>query len=240
MNGFTLLGLVAVVSICAPAAAQSSTYVTNNQKQTISWNDLVGKVVEVDGVVWGKLAKGIGPYLLLVDGQRLYLRNFDAAKNDVNGRLLRVAATLHKGRVEPAPEGVQGYSEPFEYFFLQVIESTRLEKIELDQLLPSASDWILAGDSAARALRAIELRQLQPYYLQFSAPNNGSKLFGFRIDDRITLVFTELDDKVSSVSILQLNDPSFRADDKTFSVSGFRLPPIVEPASKLNRGKSAP
>ena len=201
--------------------AQTSTFVEGNVKRTIAWDDLVGSIVEVDGLAWGAFEKGLGPRLVLPHG-KVYLRNFNL-DNESNGRLLRVAGILRKATVEPARPGEQGYGTRFEYFYIESFAVERIEKIEQDQLLGSKAHWIAPGIASTVADHLIRSRGYQPYGLSLVLPKGAAPPRSFQISEKQVLVYNELDGFVKSVTIINLNGFG-KADDEKKSVPAFRLP----------------
>ena len=53
-----------------------STVVERGGKRTIAWNDMIDRIVDVDGLVWGAFHKGLGSHLVLPHG-KVYLSNTD-------------------------------------------------------------------------------------------------------------------------------------------------------------------
>ena len=79
-----------------------STVVERGGKRTIAWNDMIDRIVDVDGLAWGAFHKGLGSHLVLPHG-KVYLSNTDLLKSDLNGRLVRVTGILRKSHVSAAP-----------------------------------------------------------------------------------------------------------------------------------------
>lgn len=201
-----------------------STFIEHGERRTIAWNDMVGRIVDVDGLAWGAFDKGLGSHLVLPHG-KVYLKNPDFLNSDQNGHLVRVTGVLTKSRVDAAPKGAQGYSEPFEYYTLDIVEITRIEKLELDQLLPSKDDWIFHGVSAEIAARMIQDRNLKEHLLALRAPTDGSTTKSYLVSDGLVLVYSILDGRIATVSKIKLNNPG-KVDDEWIPLKGFKLPPI--------------
>ena len=209
-------------------AGPHSTFVERGQKRSIAWNDMTGRLVDVDGLAWGAFEKGLGSHLVLPRG-KIYLRNTDLLDSDLNGRLVRVTGILKKSRVDPAPKNAQGYSQSFEYYYLDIVHVSRIEKLELDQLLPTKNDWILPGVTAENAERMIQARKLDEYLLALRAPTDGSTTKSYLVSDGLVLVYRVLDGRIASVSKIKLNKPG-KIDDEWISVNGFKLPPVAKNA----------
>lgn len=204
-----------------------STFVEGGTKRTIAWNDMVDRVVDVDGLAWGALEKGLGSHLVLANSQngKVYLRGADLLEADLNGRLVRVSGVLRKTRVEAAPKFAQGYSKPFEYFYLDVVQISPIDRLELDQLLPTENDWVLPGSAVADVERMIQSRSLEAYTLALRASTDGSTTKSFLVSDGLVLACRVLDGRVISVSKILLNEPG-KMDDEWVSINGFKLPPV--------------
>ena len=225
MNRIIILALAALILVPAAfSSAQVSTHIVDNTKKEIAWNDMVDQIVDVDGLAWGAFEKGIGPYAVLPRG-RVYLKNLDLLNTDFNGRLIRVSGVLRKSRVEPAGKFAQGYSQPFEYFYIEIISASRIDKLEHDQLLPTEHNWIVAGLSADTAAKYIADRNLQPYALSLAAPNDRSTSHSYLVSDGLVLTYRVQDGRVSTVTKIHLNSIG-KSDDKRVSVKGFKLPPV--------------
>ena len=155
----------------------------------------------------------------------VYLKNLDLLNTDLNGRLIRVTGVLRKSRVEAAGKFAQGYSQPLEYFYIETISASRIEKLEQDQLLPSKNDWIIAGLSADTVANYITDRKLKPYALSLAASKDGSRTHSFLVSEGLVLAYSVLNGRVSSVSKIHLNNLG-KSDDKWVGVKGFKLPPV--------------
>jgi len=202
-----------------------STFVERGERRTIAWNDMTGSLVDVDGLAWGALEKGLGSHLVLPRG-KIYLKNTDLLRSDLNGRLVRATGVLRRSRVNAAPKGAQGYGQPFEYYYLDVVHLSRIVKLELDQLLPTKNDWILPGVTAEKAEQMIQDRNLDEYLLALRAPKDGATTKSYLVSDGVVLVYRILDGRIASVSKINLNDPAQKADDEWITLNGFKLPSI--------------
>ena len=205
-----------------------STVVERGGKRTIAWNDMIDRIVDVDGLVWGAFHKGLGSHLVLPHG-KVYLSNTDLLKSDLNGRLVRVTGILRKSHVSAAPKGSQGYSQPFGYYSLDVVEITRIEKLQLDQLLPTKNDWIVPSVSAENVAQMIQDRNLKEYLLALRASTDGSTTKSYLVSDGLVLVYRILNGRIASVSKIKLNKPG-KVDDEWISVNGVKLPPVRKSA----------
>ena len=192
---------------CATAFAQSSTYVYGDASRTIKWDDMVNTLVEVDGLAWGGYSKGLGAHLCLPAG-KVYLRGLDLVKSDNNGRLLRISGVLRKAQTAKVKGGVQGYSQSFDYFYIETLEATRIERIVLDQLLPSKHAWITQGLQMERAETLIQSRGLTKYGLALAAPPDGSKAHSYKLNETELLVFYEFNGRVKSVAKVRIKNPT--------------------------------
>ena len=206
----------------------NSTFMERGQKRTIAWNDMTGRLVDIDGLAWGAFEKGLGSHLVLPNG-KVYLKNADLLNSDQNGRLVRATGVLRKSRVDAAPKSAQGYAQPFEYYSLDVVEIVRIEKLELDQLLPTKNDWILSGSSAENVSLMIQNRKFNEYLLALRAATDGSTTKSYLVSDGIVLAYRVLDGRVVSVSKIKLNEPG-KGDDEWITISGFKLPPVAKNA----------
>ena len=229
--------LITIFALQAPAAigqtaikldaGPQSTYVERGQKRTISWNDMIGSLVEVDGLAWGAFEKGLGSHLVLPRG-KIYLENSDLVASDLNGRLARVAGVLRKSRVDAAPKYAQGYSQAFEYYYLDVVDISQVAKLEFDQLLPTKNDWIRPGVTAEDAERMIKDRNLNEHLLALRTPARGEITKSYLVSEGIVIVYRILDGRVISVWKIKLNDLAKRIDDEWITLKGFKLQPISE------------
>ena len=213
---------------CASVLAQSSTYVdAKSQRRVVKWDDMVNTIVEVDGLAWGAQSKGLGAHLVLPHG-KVYLRNINLTNSGFNGRLIRVSGVLRKTSTGPVPKGVQGYSQRVDYFYVETVEATRIDKVMRHQLLPSQHDWIVPGLPIDEANALIRSRGLAEYGLALAASPDGAKAHSYRLNDKEVLAFHELNGRVKSVAIVQVSRVA-RGGDKWTSVLACRLP------SKINR-----
>lgn len=220
--------LLLIALSCASVFAQSSTYVdAKSQRRIVKWDDMVSRVIEVDGLAWGAQSKGLGAHLVLPNG-KVYLRSINLTDSDLNGRLIRISGVLRKASTGPAPKGAQGYSERIDYFYVQPIEATRIDKVVRHQLLPSPHDWIVPGISIDEANALVRSRGLTKYGLALAASPDGSMAHSYRLGDNEVVVFYELNGQVKSVAKVQVSRVG-RGGDKWTSVLGCRLP------SKTNR-----
>lgn len=215
-----------VIVCCSPAFSQSSFYIDGNTKHTVAWDDMVGSIVEFDGMAWGAFEKGLGAHVVM-PRNKVYLEGVNLLKNDFNGRLIRVAGVLRKTHVERAPKGAQGYSQSFEYFYVDAIAASRIDKVSLDQLLPTKDDWIVPGMSSEAADKVITARKFEPYLLALAAAKDGSETKSFLVSKGVVIVYRVLNGNVVSVSSVQLNGAG-KLDDQWMAVRGFRLPTLTE------------
>lgn len=94
------------------------------------WDDLVDKQIVVEGLAWGHDSKGIGPWIVLGNGDRLYVRGIDYGREDLNGRVIQFTGTLRKRHMSPAPYGAQGYSTHFDYYELEARSSRKIVRTD--------------------------------------------------------------------------------------------------------------
>ena len=94
------------------------------------WDDIVDKRVVAEGLAWGHFSKGIGPWAVLGNGERIYISGIDYGEHDLNGHLVRFAGTLRKRHMTPAPSGSQGYGKHFDYYELEKCTFERIEKAD--------------------------------------------------------------------------------------------------------------
>ena len=232
MTNIKLLLIYTLAMPMCNAIAQTppfSTFVESGEKRSIDWNDMQGRLVDVDGLAWGAFDKGLGYHLVLPNG-KVYLKDTDLLSSKQNGRLVRVTGVLRKFRVNAAPKDAQGYSQTFEYYALDVVEMTRIEKLELDQLLPTKREWIVPGAAAENVEKMIQDRNFPEYPLALRASTDGSTTKSCLVSDGIVLVYRVLDGQIASVSKIKLNDPDKRVDDEWVTLSGFKLPLVAKNA----------
>ncbi|NND99562.1 MAG: hypothetical protein HKN47_19780, partial [Pirellulaceae bacterium] len=188
----------------------------------VPWNNMVDQVVVVDGLAWGAKHKGLGSHLVLTEG-KVYLRNIDLREYDSNGRLLRITGTLRKAQMAKAPPGVQGYTESFDYFFIDAIDVQRIENVTRDQLLRSPHDWIVPGMQIGQALEMIRARQMQTYGLALAAAPDGAKTHCYRVSDDTAVVLHELNQRVQSVAKVE-GSFTTKSDQNWTALPGYKLP----------------
>jgi hypothetical protein len=128
MMRFLMVGCLMSAFISPSLAWEQKTHqVAEGRKISKPWNDVVGRMVVVEGLAWGSREKGLGQRVIL-DGSIVYVSNLDFAKQDLEGRLVRVRGTLQKKLMRAAPKGTQGYGEDFEYFTIAADQSERIDK----------------------------------------------------------------------------------------------------------------
>ena len=206
------------------AFPQSSTYVDGGIKRTVSWDDLVGKIVTVDGLAWGAYEKGLGQHLVLPHG-RVYIRDVDYLKHDLNGRLLRVSGYLRKSRVEKAPSKAQGYSESFDYFTIETFAAEGIDQIQHDQLLSSPFVWIVMGGKTDQALRSLNRLGYQDAGPLQESLREGLTSHAYRINEKEILSFYAMGGRITSLARVKTNDPRKRIDDERIPVKAYPLNP---------------
>lgn len=221
----THIAILLVLCCFNNANSQTSTYIEGGRKHTVAWDDMMGSIVEVDGLAWGAFDKGLGPHVVMAN-HKIYLENIDLIEADLNGRLVRITGVLRKSRVDPAPRGAQGYSQPFEYYYLDTVAVNNIDKVKLDQLRPSKDDWIVPGLSADAAAKLIADRNMQAYPLALAAEKYGSETHSHLVSDRVVVVYRIINGTVSSVSQINLNGIG-KVDDDWVQLPGFRLPPLA-------------
>ena len=204
-------------------AGSGSTFIERGEKKWIAYDAMVGQVVDVDGLAWGAFDKGLGAHLILPRG-KVYLKDMPLEQN---GRLVRVTGILRKSSVGVAPKGAQGYSQPFDYFSLDIIQMSRIEKVELDQLLPTKDDWVLPGVSADAVAKMIQSRNFAEHPLALAASRDGSTTKSFLVSDGVVLAYRVLDGRVISVSKIKINKPG-KIDDEWAPLNGYKFPPIEQ------------
>jgi hypothetical protein len=180
--------------------------------------------VTVDGLAWGAYDKGLGQHLILPHG-RVYVRDADYLKHDLNGRLLRVSGYLRKSHLEKAPPTSQGYSESFDYFWIESFAVERIDQIQHDQLLPSPDDWIVMGGDAESALRSLNRLGYSDVGTLQLALKEGSTAHAHGISDEETLFFYDTGGRITSLARIKRNDPRKRIDDEWVGVKAYRLKP---------------
>ena len=206
-------------------AGPHSTFIERGQKRSVAWNDMVDRVVNVEGLAWGAFEKGLGSHLVLPHG-KVYIKGVDLHKTDLNGRLVHVTGVLKKSRIEAAPVGAQGYSKPFEYFYLDVIDISQTEKIGIDQLLPTKDDWVLPGASAEHVARLIAARKLDKYPIAITRSTDGATPHAYKVSEGLVLVYMVLRGKVTTVSNIKYSNAGEPKEQST-TLRGFKLPPLV-------------
>lgn len=215
--------LLMVPLTCTSLFAQSSIEVKAGVRRVRAWDEMVNTVVEVDGLAWGAASKGLGAHLVLPTG-KVYLRDANLLPHDNNGRLLRVAGVLRKAQTAKAPPGVQGYSESFDYFYIETIEAVRIDKVTSGQLLPSNDEWIVEGLPVEKANEMIRARRLRPYGLSVASTTEGARPHCYELGNSQVMVFYELKGRILSIAWVQITGRSKR-DLVWKPVSGLRLPP---------------
>jgi len=226
MNRAILVGLLWAVLPCTQIFAQLAPPVSSNVTRVSTWDDRLGSIVEVEGLAWGAMEKGLGDHILMPHN-KVYLKNLDLLKTDLNGKLIRVAGVLRKSRVNPAEKFSQGYTRAFEYYWIETISFKQIEKVTEWQLLPTSDDWIVPGISADSALKLVSDRQLQPYPLALAASKDGSTTHSYLVSEGIVLVYRELKGNIVSVSQIKLNGVG-KVDDDWLEIPGFRLPSVAQ------------
>lgn len=233
------IGLLITLFLFAGAGssdADTSTFEQNGQKQTIGWDQMVGQIVTVDGLAWGANEKGLGPYLVLPNG-RVYVHDVDLVNHDLNGRLLRVSGFLRRSRAPSAvsPQGLpaQGYSTPFNYYYIDAFSAERIDKVTYDQLLPSRNTWLHVGMNETAALALIKKHRLPVAYLSLIAPPGGHTWHTYVTGPGESLL---LDAKEGTIVGLTryLHSDQGKRHTKSFSVRAF---PIPEPPLQQTGGK---
>jgi hypothetical protein len=81
---------------------------------------LLGKKVTAEGLAWGSGSKGLGERVVLPSGISIYFTGTKYSRLHRNGRLVRVVGRISVEQMKPAPPNAQGYTEPFDYYALNV------------------------------------------------------------------------------------------------------------------------
>ncbi len=187
----------------------------------MQWDEMVDRVMTVDGLAWGARSKGLGAHLVFPMG-KVYLRGIDLIDADLDGRLVRVSGILRKAAIGPVPQGVQGYPDRFDYFYLDLVQAGRIDKVVHDQLLPSNDAWIMPGLPINDALALIRSRQLSPFGLALAASPDGAVAHSYELSEGEVLLLYELNGVVQSVFKVQVSGGD--KGTKMTPVPGCRLP----------------
>ncbi len=202
---FLTKGVCFVLLILTCAYGQESSRVTENGREVISWADLDGQVVTVDGLVWGTFGKGLGRKLILTNGYKVYLHGEEFNQAELDGCLLRICGVLQKKRMEKAPPGAQGYGGAFDYYTIDIVSSERIDRVEKDQLLPSPGDWIKPGMSWKAASELLVPYGFPAYKNALPPLPDRSVPHAYQISEQQVLVIYELKGQVRTVARVRLN-----------------------------------
>lgn len=126
----TILMLVSFAIMCSHGAGEEPTHAVDGRKAAIPARDTENRRVIVEGLAWGSLEKGLGQRIQLADGHRVYIRNIDYQKHDLDGKLVRAAGMLRRETMKAAPQGAQGYTSDFDYFTLTVEKWGVIERVK--------------------------------------------------------------------------------------------------------------
>jgi hypothetical protein len=122
--------LVAMFFSVLSLACSASAEVAINGADHI-FEPLVGKIVIVEGLAWGKGDKGLGERLTLPYGEAIYLAGVDFWKNDLNGRSVRITGKLTVQHMKAVTGLMQGYTSDFDYYQIKVTECVPIQKVTL-------------------------------------------------------------------------------------------------------------
>jgi hypothetical protein len=92
------------------------------------WSDVIGRRVQIEGIAWGAIEKGWGPYVIM-NGSRVYVDSPDFLKGDVEGKLVRVNGVLQAQRIQRSPPGAQGAAVDFTIYKLSPAQSEKIERV---------------------------------------------------------------------------------------------------------------
>lgn len=229
------LAVLAWLAGCSLEGAQpTSRQAANGTIREIAWNDMVDRVVSIDGVAWGWLHKGIGQYVAS-PSQQVYLNSLARKPEGIEGRLVRVTGILRRHHMPAAPPGAQGVSQGFDYYSIDAISVEPIERVERDQMLPVEEDWIYVGMDGARALDLIRDRGLQKAHLAVENPRDGAEDFAYMVGEDVALTFDVLENKVVRVSTVKFYPEGKRFNEWTES-RGYRIPPQREQSEGSAKG----
>ncbi len=210
----------------------------NGEIREIPWNDMVDQVVTVDGVPWGWVSKGLGQYVAS-PSQHVYLNSLARKPEEIEGRLMRVTGVLRRHHMPAAPPGAQGYGQAFDYYSIDAFSIEPIEKVERDQMLPVAEDWIYVGMNGVQALDLMRARQLQEAYLAVENPRDGAEDFAYMVGERLAIKFDVLENKVVRMSTVNLH-PEGKLFNEWTDIQGYPLPPRPDesgvPAKGFGKG----
>lgn len=122
------LPIVVIACLIQHAPAQQTNQIIDGRKVSKPWADIVGREVVVEGLAWGATEAGLGNRVVLAH-DTVYLRSIDLLNSRANGRLVRVTGTLRIGRVAQARPGAAGFSQAFEYFYIDVDKCEIVEQV---------------------------------------------------------------------------------------------------------------
>lgn len=238
LRALSLAVLMWLASSSLVNAQHASRQSVNDAIREIPWNDMVDQVVTLDGVAWGGFSKGLGQYVAS-PSQQVYLNSLARKPEEIEGRLVRVTGILRRHHMPAAPPGAQGYGQAFDYYSIDAFSVEVIEKLERDQLVPVAEDWIYVGMDAAKALEMMAARKLTESPMALAPPRDGSVIHGFHLEGDMSVVFSTLNNQVVSLSTRK-HSPRGRKYDEWAGVRGYRLPPRPEessvPAKGLRKG----
>lgn len=125
-----LLGCCLFVALLGAAPDSQQVFqIIDGKKVFKPWDEVVGRVVTVEGLAWGVHEKGLGERVIL-DGTTVYVSGFNFNNHDAKGRPVRVQGTLRKKLMRAAPRSAQGYGSDFEYFEIDVEKWSIIDRVK--------------------------------------------------------------------------------------------------------------
>jgi len=83
----------------------------------------------VEGIAWGALEKGFGPYVIL-NGDRVYVDGLDRLGTNAEGKLIRVVGVLAVQRIPAARHGSAGPSDDVLIYRIERAKWEFIERVE--------------------------------------------------------------------------------------------------------------
>lgn len=222
------LGLAALTWLANSSlvdAQPTSRQAANGTIREIPWNDMVDRVVTLDGVPWGVFSKGLGQYVAS-PSQQVYLNSLARKPEEIEGRLVRVTGILRRHHMPAAPPGAQGYGQAFDYYSIDAFSVEVIEKVERDQLLPVTEDWIYVGMDEEKALDLIASRKFPETGLAMEFRPADVQPRPFLVEQDLALVLLLREKKVSSLMTVKLGKS--KVEHKSDFVEAYRLAPLTE------------
>ncbi|MEX0704158.1 MAG: hypothetical protein WD069_18815 [Planctomycetales bacterium] len=134
---YTACLVVGVLS--SDALAQTAPQVLDGRQVQKPWSQLVGRRVAAEGLAWGAVEKGLGPYLVLPHG-RVHVANFDSLQAGAEGKLVRMTGVLRVKRAPRAAPGAAGFDREFDYYSIDAEQWRIVDRVELPGLMEAPAD----------------------------------------------------------------------------------------------------